>query len=244
MSNNSQPHNLEEILAGYVLGDLDEAELIWLNKQLAINPALKEQIAQLKATFTLMPYGLSEEIPKTDLRSQILTKAQAQSRSSQPNRWSRIISTVTVLSTLWLGFNNYNLRQQIATGKTQLQSQQELIALLRQPNNRLVTFQGLNDVVTASGSLFISPEKKKAVLVLQNLEPLPGNQVYRLWAVSQKQKIGCANFIPNAEGTVHIEISSDEALMNASSVLITIEPRADTTEPLGSEILTGSYPAI
>ena len=243
MSNNSQP-DLEEILAGYVLGNLDEAELIWLNHQLANNPELEKQIAELEATLTLMPYALAENVPHSDLRSQILTRVRDKSARSQPYRWGLIVGIVTTLSTVWLGFNNLYLRRQIAIAENKLQ-QQELksIALLRQPNNRLVSFQGL-DNVNASGSLFISPKTKKAVLALQNLEPLSGKQVYRLWAVSQKQKTGCVNFVPNDRGKVHLEIALDEALIDASSVLITIEPKADTTQPLGSEFLTGFYSAI
>lgn len=243
MRHNSQPHDLDEILAGYVLGNLDEAELVWLNEQLIVDPKLKGQIVQLQETLTLMPYALSKDVPKTDLRERILAKTQA-NLSSKPYRyrWGWIVSAVTALAALGLGLSNYSLRQQIAIKEAQLR-QQELITLLRQPNNRLVTFQGLDDV-TASGSLFISPEKNKAVLALQNLEPLSGKQVYRLWAVSQKQKTGCANFTPNNNGMVHLEFSSDEALMNARSILITIEPEADTVQPIGNEFLTGSDSAI
>lgn len=244
MTNNHRSHNLEEILAGYVLGDLDEAELVWLNQQLAVNPELKKQVAQLQSTLAFMNYGLPEDVPQNDLRSQILAKAQVKSPSIPlTHRWGWIISAITAVSTLWLGMNNLNLRQQIAIKETQLQ-QQELITLLRQPNNRLVALQGGNDLVTASGSLFISPKSHKAVLALQNLESLPGKQVYRLWAVSQEKKTGCANFTPNAQGTVHLELSGDDSLFDASSVLITIEPEADTDQPLGSEFLTGSYSEI
>lgn len=245
MTENPQSHNLEEILAGYVLGDLDEEELVWLNEQLASNPKLKEQVAQLESTLTLMSYGLPEDVPKNDLRSQILAQAKPKPKPISPKyRWSWIVSAVTAVGTLWLGINNLSLRQQIAIKDNHLQQQQELITLLRQPNNRLVALQGNNDVVTASGSLFISPESNVAVLALQNLEPLPGKQVYRLWAISQDKKTGCANFTPNAQGTVHLELSSDDALFDANSVLITIEPEADTDRPLGSEFLTGSYSAI
>ncbi len=243
MTNNPQPHNLSEILAGYVLGDLDETELVWLNQQLAANPQLKEKVSQLESTLTLMPYGLPEDVPQNDLRSQIMAQVQPQSRSTK-YRWSWIISTVTAVSALWLGMNNFSLRQQLALRDNQLQQQQELITLLRQPNNRLVALQGNQDVVTASGSLFISPESKTAVLALQNLEPLAGKQVYRLWAISQNKKTGCANFTPNAEGKVDLTIAPDDALFDANSILITIEPQADTEQPLGSEFLTGSYSAI
>ncbi len=243
MTNNPQPHNLSEILAGYVLGDLDETELVWLNQQLAANPQLKEKVSQLESTLTLMPYGLPEDVPQNDLRSQIMAQVQPQSRSTK-YRWSWIISAVTAVSALWLGINNFSLRQQLALRDNQLQQQQELITLLRQPNNRLVALQGNQDVVTASGSLFISPESKTAVLALQNLEPLAGKQVYRLWAISQNKKTGCANFTPNAEGKVDLTIAPDDALFDANSILITIEPQADTEQPLGSEFLTGSYSAI
>ena len=253
MTNNSQPHNLEELLAGYVLGDLDETELIWLNEQLAVNPELRERVCQLEATLTLMPYGLPEDVPQTDLRSQILAQAYPKSQRRfqgyrfqgyrfQSYRWGWIISAITALTTLWFGVNNFNLRQQVVFQETQLKQQQELITSLRQIQNpnRLVTFQGVN----ASGILFISPGKKKAVLALQNLDSLPGKQVYRLWAVSPKQKTGCANFTPNPQGMVHLELSPNEDLINASSILITIEPKADTAQPLGNEFLTGSYSAI
>lgn len=240
MTENPQSHNLEEILAGYVLGDLDEAELVWLNQQLAVNPHLKTKVSQLESTLTLMPYGLPEDTPENDLRSQILAKAQPQS-SSPKYRWNWIVSIVTALGALWLGINNLSLRQQLAFKDDHLQQQQKLITLLRQPNNRLVSLQGNQ---TASGSLFIAPESKTVVLALQDVEPLAGDQVYRLWAISQNKKTGCANFTPNAEGTVHLELTSDEALFDASSVLITIEPQADTEQPLGSEFLTGSYRAI
>lgn len=244
MTENPQSYNLEEILAGYVLGDLDEAELVWLNQQLAANPHLQTKVAQLESTLTLMPYGLPEDVPQNDLRSQILAQAQAPSISKSSylkQRWRWIINGVIAVSALWLGINNLNLRQQLAIKENNIQQQQELITLLRQPNNRLVSLQGNQ---TASGSLFIAPESKTIVLALQNLEPLPGEQVYRLWAVSQNKKTGCANFVPDSEGAVHLELTSDEALFDASSVLITIEPEADTEQPLGREFLIGSYKSI
>ena len=65
MSKTPRSHNLEEILAGYVMGDLDEQELVWLNEQIAANPQLKEQVAQLESTLNLLPYGLPEDVPQS-----------------------------------------------------------------------------------------------------------------------------------------------------------------------------------
>ncbi len=243
MTDNPQIYNLEEILAGYVLGDLDEAELVWLNKQLAINPQLRAKVAQLESTLTLMSYGLPEDMPQNDLRSQILAQAQPPQKSPKYS-WGWLITAMTALGALLLGVNNLTLRQQMALQENQLRQQQELITLMGQPNNRLVALESKSDLVAASGSLFISPAKETAVLTLQNLKPLAGNQVYRLWAISPNKKTGCANFIPDNQGTVHLTIASNDALFDANSVLITIEPEPDTEQPLGSALLTGSAGTI
>ena len=243
MTNNPRSHNLEEILAGYVLGDLDEIELVWLNEQMAANPQLRERVAQLKLTLNLLPYGLPEDIPQNNLRSQILARSQLNT-AERKYRWGWIVGIATTVGTLLLGINNFSLRQQIAVTQARLEQQQELIALLRQPNSQLVALRPHNNTVSTSGSLFISPENNKAVLTLQKLDALPANQVYRLWAVSQGKKTGCSNFTPNHRGEVYLNLSSDNIIFNASSISITIEPRPDTEQPLGRELLSGSYAEI
>lgn len=47
------------------------------------------------------------------------------------------------------------------------------IALLRQPNNRLLVLKATSTTVAASGSLVIVPETKAAMLTIQNLAPSP-----------------------------------------------------------------------
>ena len=245
MTNNYDYYNLEEILAGYVLGNLDEKELAWLNEKLLADSQLKEQIKELEATLTFMPYSLPKDMPSSDLRSQICNKIAhhnqpKSSRVLKLNRLAWIISGMTALTTLLLGVNNYGLRQQLAINHNKLQPQQELISLMRQPNNLLVSLQGLDELPNASGSLFIAPQKKKAVLALQNLAPLSGKQVYRLWAVSQGKKTGCANFTPDEKGIVYLELSNN-ALKDANSILITVEPEADTKQPQGNTIMNGYF---
>ena len=245
MSNNYESYNLEELLAGYVLGNLEEQELAWLNEQLAANPQLKQQINELETTLTLMPYSLPQDIPRSDLRSKICHQITnhyqpKDSKILKTNYLAWIITGITAFSGLFLGINNYGLRQQIASNHNQLHQQQELISLLRQPHNRLVSLQGLEELPNASGSLFIANQEKKAVLALQNLAPLSGKKVYRLWAVSPDKTTGCANFIPNEQGIVHLELSNN-ALKDANSILITIEPEADTKQPQGNPIMNGYF---
>jgi len=242
-SPNLEAHDLEELLAGYVLGNLDEEELIWLNQELLRDPSLREQISELESALNLMSSTLPADFPKSDLRSQILQRVTPSGFAFR-SRWLWLISALSALLALGLGVNNFNLRQQIVLKDNYLEQQQKLVSLLVQPDNRLVSFNGSDQVETASGSLFLSPVSKTAVLALKNLQPLSGKQVYRLWAISPQQKTGCANFVPDAKGVVYLELSTEGALANANSILITIEPEADTQKPLGREFMTGSYPSI
>ncbi|NET58388.1 MAG: anti-sigma factor [Symploca sp. SIO2E6] len=261
MSDIPKSYNLQELLAGYVLGDLDEAELAWLKQQLAVNPQLEEEIQQIQETLALMPYGLADEVPSQDLRSRILASA-ANLPQQQPgflgkksifpsyphekpgflNRLAWLIAAITTCSTIWFGFSNYKLRYQLTLKETEVLQQQELTALLSQPNNRLLALKGIEQTTAASGSLFIVPEQQKAMLVIQNLQPLPDEKVYRLWAVSQGQKTGCINFKPDEQGLVTVELSPKE-LTNAQSVLITVESQPDTFQPTGNPVIT-SYQSL
>jgi len=247
MSDTPKSYNLQELLAGYVLGDLDEAELAWLNQHLAVNPKLEEEIKQIQETLALMPYGLSSEVPSQALRSHILASAAKptpQSRISlfQSKRLPWIIAAITTCTTIWLGFNSYQLRYQLSLKETEILQHQELTALLSQPDNRLMALKGIEQLTAASGSLFIVPEQQKAMLVIQNLEPLPGEKVYRLWAVSQGKKTGCISFKPDNKGLVKVELSPQE-LTNAQSVLITVESQPDTFQPTGNPVIT-SYQSL
>ncbi|MGB3692797.1 MAG: anti-sigma factor [Spirulinaceae cyanobacterium] len=248
MNDTPEFDNLEELLAGYVLGDLDEAECTWLKQQLANNPELLEQIEQLQETLALVPYGLPSQTPSPELRELILATAQRQQFSSKAGfsftlqGWGWLVAAFATLGAICLGIDDYYLRQQLAFNQEKLQQQKELITLLRQPNNSLVALRGINRLQGASGSLFIVPEQQKAVLTLQNLDSLPGNQVYRLWAVSPNKKVGCINFKPDEEGTVHIELSPD-SLTNAKSVLVTIENQPDTLQPQGISVMK-SYQSL
>ncbi|NEQ70322.1 MAG: hypothetical protein F6K21_33490 [Symploca sp. SIO2D2] len=247
MSKTPESYNLQELLAGYVLGDLDEAELAWLNQQLAANPKLKEEIKQIQEALALIPYGLSSEVPSKDLGSRILASAAKPHQEFkislfQLNQLAWLIAAITTCSTIWFGFSSYKLRHQLTLKETEILKQQELTALLSQPNNRLMALKGIEQSTTASGSLFIVPEQEKAMLVIQNLQPLTDKQVYRLWAVSQGKKTGCINFKPDAQGLVRVELSPKE-LTNAQSVLITVESQPNTFEPTGNPVIA-SYQSL
>ena len=267
-SHNSQPDNWEqtkELLASYVLGDLTSEEAVKVNQLLTSHPELLEEVKHLQETLSLLPFALPEDEPPQKLGSQILQVATGISNensllsvSEKVNSEKKVALGLTgaiasrVLSCkriffgaiaasfiLGLGFYSYSLQQKIAVTTNKLSYYQETIALLRQPNNRLLSLKGTINKPEATGSFVIVPNSGKGVLSLQNLSPLPKGKIYRLWAVTNGEKVDCGEFEVNPEGKAFVQLPVDNSMVNISSALVTIEPLESVSQPTGKTVMRG-----
>ncbi len=259
------PESVEAMLAGYALGDLSTAEVTEVEAYIAAHPAAAAALAQLRTTLALLPLALPESQPAPNLRSRILAAAAttptphnvidlASRRRSPAVRGTWIGGAIAAGLVGVLGFQNYQLNQQVATlqqqvlvaqqsdqradQRAQLVKYRESIDMLRQPDNRLMTLKGMED--RSSGSLIIFTTDKKAALNLKNLPPLPDGRMYRLWAMVEGQKVYCTQFEPEADGTVSLMIPLDQ-LGAAREVAVTIDPEAaPTVMPVGEMVMSGA----
>ncbi len=258
---------MEELLAGYVLGNLTPEEVAEVNELLTSQPELLAEVTSLQEALSLLPLALPEVSPSPSLRSRLLAQTQAQIENestrdaaipkgmrtaapeipqlhkqswSYPNIWLAAIGSVVVICTVALGLDSYRLRQELASTRSDLARYREAVALLRQPDNRLLALKGMGTTPTASGSITIAPSNATAMLAIQNLSPLPKGKVYRLWAVANGQKVDCAEFIPDSQGKVFLQIPLDRFLSsNMVTVAITIEPAQRTQQPTGEMVMIG-----
>lgn len=76
------PENIHELLAGYVLGDLDSAEAEQLQQLLQQQPELHQEIQALQAAFAIVPCSLESPAPVPALKFRLLQKAQQQLETS------------------------------------------------------------------------------------------------------------------------------------------------------------------
>ncbi len=237
----------DELLAGYVLGDLTSEEAGQVQQRLRTDPELARELLRLQETLDLLPLALPETVPAPEIRDRLLQAMGSPSGLRSVSRftlrqwgvWGWRTAVVGLL--VGLGWMNYRLSHELAATRTDLLHYQNAIALLRQPDNRLLTLKGMQDAYkTASGSLLIAPNRHSALLTLENLAPLPQGQVYRLWAVVNGRKVDCAEFQPDAQGKVFRQLPLDATMMNTISVAVTIEPLQMTPEPTSEPIMMGN----
>lgn len=118
MSNPLAPEH-QELMAGYVLGDLSPEEQAQVQALLEQNSSLAGEVRSLQEALDLIPLGLALESPPATLRTQLLASVAPQAskpvklrRRSLPGlRWASICAVGLAIA---LGFQNWQLRQQLA----------------------------------------------------------------------------------------------------------------------------------
>ncbi|AHJ28709.1 anti-sigma factor [Nodularia spumigena CS-584] len=250
MTNFQNFDELQELLAGYVLGDLTPEEVAKVNQLLETRPELKVEVNRLQNSLALLPWALPETSPPKSLGSKILQAAAASPANSvvstsnriwrKPKIWFGVLGSVAASVVISLSLYSYRLQQEVTIAQAELSRYKETIALLRQPNNRLLTLTGTNVTPVASGSLVIAPKSDVALLSLQNLDPLPKGQIYRLWAIVDNEKVYCGEFNSDSQGTVLMQLPLDEFMTDSSEAVITIEPIEKIPQPTGETVMKGS----
>ena len=187
--------------------------------------------------------------PAASVRSRILTAAQHQPDQIVPIRrrdrhrslallWGGSIAAILALA---IGFDNLNLRQQLATTQAKIASQKDLIAMLQAPQTKLVTLKGMDQLSKAAGNVVITPREAGAIVVLQDLLILPAGQTYNLWAVANGQKVSAGIFIANPQGRVFVKVPLTSATSDrVTNLVVTIEASPTPLSPQGPMVMTSN----
>ncbi|MBE9070928.1 hypothetical protein IQ260_30280 [Leptolyngbya cf. ectocarpi LEGE 11479] len=129
MTGSLSPQERQELVAGYVLGDLSSAEAEAFRVLLTEVPELQAEVTALQAALAMMPYGLDEVEPVGGLRSQILAAAQAELapqrqpvplKTRQPrSRLPWTMSTVAAALAMVCGLATLHLNHQVRSLQAQ-----------------------------------------------------------------------------------------------------------------------------
>ncbi|MDX2239497.1 MAG: anti-sigma factor [Leptolyngbyaceae cyanobacterium bins.302] len=177
---------LQLLIAGYVLGDLNPEEAAEFERTLAQNPAIAAEVAEMQSTLETV-YAPPELTPPPGLRSRILDAAQTEAIPSalginnvvSLHQSERRFSARTLLELaaaaviVALGITNYRLSQALQLS----QAETEKYAAL---TYQLQATQGNS---SASAKVVVDPNTLEGTIAVQNLPPLPPGKVYVLWTV-------------------------------------------------------------
>jgi hypothetical protein len=260
--------NWSELLAGYVLGDLTPTEITTVEEYLAVHPDAQVELQQLQNTLAIIPVDLLGETarPPEALRdrilqstqpAQVLVQTKATTRRSIKLLWAVAVLAIAGLIG-GLSWHSYQLNKQLQVAQQELQLAQQKITnqqsqlaqqatknqqeLLAQAGNRLLPVASIDAdgeyTSGTTGSLVMSPQMNKAVLVLQKVPALPSGKVYRMWAMLGEEEMACADFVPDRQGQVLKTISLKD-WEKSKTVVITIESAKESPIAEGEAVMMG-----
>lgn len=172
---------LQELIAGYVLGELAPEEAAKFEQCLAQDAAIAEAVTQMQHALELV-YAPPEASPPPHLRAAILAHAQAANLNQQIPSIGRSTRRLPLRSLaevaaagliMVLGIHNYRLQNELQTSQAEAQQYKALTYVLTatQTNSQ------------ASATVVVNPNNLKATVTFENLPPLPPGKVYALWTV-------------------------------------------------------------
>lgn len=244
MSSPELPEKLEELMAGYVLGNLSSEEAEELQRLLAEHPEQAKELNSLQEVLELMPYALPEVTLPQHLRQSILEEANVEIKQESPRKqfslpWRQMAGSIAAVLVLALGWDNYNLRQNLTAVQTEVARQKDVIAMLRNPDTHLVSLKGMDMASAATGRIVMTPGEPKSVLILQNLPVLPEGKFYQLWSVVHGEKIPSGQFNASEKGTVLVKVPTPSAL-EVTGLVVTVEVSPVPQSPSGPMVMTSS----
>jgi anti-sigma-K factor RskA len=227
------PQDIQELLAGFVMGDLSPEELSEVNALLESHPELEEEIDRLQFTLSLLPLALPETKPPVSLKASILKELGEPSHDPVPPKkenllrwWWGMGVVMVALLTGW-AFDGYYLRQRIAS----LEANSTIVA-----TNQMLMLQGMDNNSRAWGVMTLEPRRSRALLQIRNLQPIPNNLTYRLWVVDMNGKrIDCGELRPDANGKVNKEFPLLEPALKGAT--ITLEPMERSPQPQNKTVM-------
>ncbi|MEH1899774.1 MAG: anti-sigma factor [Nostoc sp.] len=230
------PQAIETLAAGYVVGDLDRAEAEVFEQLLAENPALVAEVKRLHATLDQVVYSLNSVEPPPHLQGAILAAATTTFQPSQHKRprllWPTIVGSVAALLILYLGVDNYRLRQNLGMAS-------DINTLLQQSQTQLFSLKAVKASDTAAGSFVVNLGQRQGILAVQNLVAPPTGKVYRLWANADGEKIPCGTVKINPQGKVldKFWMPADFYDTGISGLFVTLESSETSRYPTGTIVM-------
>jgi len=131
------------------------------------------------------------------------------------------------------------LTREAAELRAELDRQQELIAMLRDPATEVVALSGLEPAPAARARI-VWNAPAGGLLVAAGLPPVPEGKTYQLWAIAGKNPpVPAGVFTVDANGTGSLRVPSLPGVGKVDVFAVTMEPAGGRPAPSGKMYLAG-----
>lgn len=249
--------HVDELIDLYALGALEPGEQAAVDEHLDDCVRCRAQLEEAKRLVMMFAWTPDQHDPPPALRSKVMQRVSHLQRlqgQSQRSWWERLalpqwlrspqfgmqLSGALVLLAALLGWRLSALQSEVTSLRTQIAEQQSLVAVLYEPDTRIVPLVTANDPATTHGYLLFDPEQQQAVIKSTALAALPQDQTYQLWLIdgNQPESVGLLDTSSDGRGTA--EVLAQRPLSQYQAFGISIEPAGGSAQPTTTPIVVVS----
>ncbi len=111
------------------------------------------------------------------------------------------------------------------------------------PDARVIRLAGLPAAPSAGGTVALSRAQGSAMLAVSGLPPAPGDKIYEVWWIGEKQgPLKAGLFEPLNQGATIVSLDPPPAGEVVLASAITLEPSGGVEKPTGTMYLKGDFP--
>jgi hypothetical protein len=249
---NHQSCSLSSELISYLTGDLPITEMKEMEKHLTECPLCHIELKELQEAWAMIPFKYEEVDVPSDLKEEVLnaifhsenlsleSDESIVTMEERPRKSNlRSLKTFAVAAALILTFgvviwNNIILRGDVATLKTQTQTQTPIKI------SQVYTLKSANPLqASAEGSamLYGQGDKKGLVIQLHGLPETKGTEAYQVWLIHNGAKKSCGVFHVDEKGNGFLSYNLDDKDLSFDAIGVSLEPDANGTQPRGKKVL-------
>lgn len=232
--------HINDLIPGYVLDCLDDAELLQADQHLATCAACRAELTAYQAVVHQLGVAVPDAVCSEELKDRLMARAQS---------WQPASANAPLRHSWWQQFLDLFRRTAPVWGLASaalvvilLVSQVLLLQQLRAPSAMsTVTLRGTEPYPAAVGMIVVGTKGDEGALVVDNLVPLDAEYQYQLWLITDGERSSGGVFSVDEGGYAVLWIESGNPLASYDAFGITIEPAGGSPGPTGEKVLGGSF---
>ncbi len=253
---------LRELIGGYLLGALSEAERAEVEAHLRGCEECRTDVRALSRVVSGLAWAVPQHEPPARLRERVLGTGRNSARVVRvPPRISLawLAAAAALVCAVAVGWYSWQLRGRMselsgelartrgaaasaATAASEARDRaaraEQKLAILAAPDVTTVDLAGQPVAPGARGRAFWSRSRGLLVTAGGLPAPPPG-KVYQLWVVTPAAPVSAGLFRPDAQGRVETLVPPPAGVTTASAVAVTLEPEGGVAAPTGAKYLVG-----
>lgn len=233
-----------DLLPGYALGCLDEAETRVVSAHLAMCATCRTELRVHAATCDQLALASPSVVPPQALKTRVMAAArQARAAHALPPTKSlreRLAGLLRLPGPAWSAASLALVVLLLASNAWWWQRASPQSAVTLEGGMRVVAMDSAGTATGAAGTLVISEDGEYGTLVVDGLPPLEADQQYQLWLIRDDQRTSGGVFSVSHEGYGALVVASPDPLSSYPTFGVTIEPAGGSPAPTGDKVLGGS----